>query len=260
MKNLKLVIGFLFIALTLNQIALAQDVTTTESENIKKATEKELKEKKAYEEWLKLDWANLKAYGNDNAKLGLPAVNEKRVVFMGNSITIAWIYTNPEFFAGRPYIDRGISGQTTPQMLIRFRPDVINLKPKVVVILAGTNDIAGNTGPSTIEMIEDNLASMAELGKANGIKVILCSILPAFDYPWKRGLKPYEKILVVNEWMKNYAAKHGMIYLDMYSALVDDRPGMKLAYSKDGVHPTKEGYNVMQPLVEKAIAKALKMR
>ena len=260
MKNLKLVIGFLFIALSLNQVALAQDVTTTESENIKKAAEKELKEKKAYEEWLKLDWPNLKAYGNENAKLGLPVVNEKRVVFMGNSITIGWINTSPEFFSGRPYINRGISGQTTPQMLIRFRPDVINLKPKVVVILAGTNDIAGNTGPSTIEMVEDNLASMADLAKANGIKVILCSILPAYDYPWKRGLKPFKKILVINEWMKNYAAKHGMIYLDMYSALVDDRPGMKLAYSKDGVHPNKEGYNVMQPLVEKAIAKALKMR
>ena len=260
MKNLKGIIGLLLIVFSLNQIVLAQEVKPKDSVEIKKALEKELKAKKAYEEWLKLDWPNLKRFRDDNTKVGLPVANENRVVFMGNSITIGWINTCPEFFADRPYINRGISGQTTPQMLIRFRPDVINLKPKVVVILAGTNDIAGNTGPSTLEMIEDNLASMADLAKANGIKVILCSILPAYDYPWKPGLKPYEKISVLNEWMKGYAAKHGMIYLDYYSSLVDDRPGMKLAYSKDGVHPNKEGYKVMEPLVEKAIAKALKMK
>lgn len=259
MKKLKLVIGLFLIALSLNQITLAQDVKTIDSVNIKNALAKEVKEKKAYEEWLKQDWPNLKQFRNENTKLGLPAVNENRVVFMGNSITIGWINTHPEFFNGRPYINRGISGQTTPQMLIRFRPDVINLKAKVVVILAGTNDIAGNTGPSSIEMIEDNLASMADLGKTNGIKVILCSILPAYDYPWKRGLKPYEKILIINAWLKEYAGKNGMIYLDLYSALVDSRPGMKLAYSKDGVHPNMEGYNVMEPLVEKAITKALKV-
>lgn len=131
------------------------------------------------------DWANLKQFQKDNAALGTPAKGEKRVVFMGNSITIGWLHNCPEFFKDRPYINRGISGQTTPQMLIRFRQDVIDLQPKVVVILAGTNDIAGNTGPSTLEMIENNLASMAQLAKANGIKVILCSVLPAFDYPWR---------------------------------------------------------------------------
>lgn len=260
MRNLKCAISLLLFAFFISGITIAQEVKTTDSTEIKKAIEKKIKEKKAYEDWLKLDWPNLKRFRSDNEKVGLPAVDENRVIFMGNSITEGWIRTCPEFFAGKPYINRGISGQTTPQMLIRFRPDVINLKPKVVVILAGTNDIAGNTGPSTLEMIEDNLASMADLAKANGIKVILCSILPAYDYPWKPGLKPYEKIIVINEWMKKYAAEHKMIYLDYYSATVDDRPGMKVEYSKDGVHPTKEGYKVMEPLVEKAIAEALKKK
>jgi lysophospholipase L1-like esterase len=260
MRNLKLAIVLLLFTFSVSRIAIAQDVKNTDSTEMKKAVEKKLQEKKAYEEWLKLDWPNLKRFRNDNEKLGLPKADEKRVVFMGNSITEGWINIHPEFFSGRPYINRGIGGQTTPQMLIRFRPDVINLKAKVVVILAGTNDIAGNTGPSTLEMIEDNLASMADLAKTNGIKVILCSILPAYDYPWKPGLKPYEKIVVVNAWMKEYASKHGMIYLDYYSAMVDSRPGMKAEYSNDGVHPTKEGYLVMEPLVEMAIAKALKMR
>jgi len=260
MKNLKLITAVFLIVFSLTRIAIAQEVKPTDSVEIKKAIEKEAKAKKAYEDWLKLDWPNLKKFRDDNAKIGLPAANENRVVFMGNSITIGWINIDPEFFAGKPYIDRGISGQTTPQMLIRMRADVINLKPKVVVILAGTNDIAGNTGPSTNEMIEDNLASMADLAKANGIKPILCSILPVFDYPWKPGLKPYDRILEINKWMKDYASTHGMIYLDFYSSMVDDRPGTKTEYSKDGVHPNMAGYKVMEPLVEAAIAKALKMK
>jgi len=260
MKNLKLFIGVLLMVFSLNRIAVAQEVKPTDSVEIKKAIEKDAKAKKAYEDWLKLDWPNLKKFRDDNAKIGLPVANENRVVFMGNSITIGWINTDPEFFTGKPYIDRGISGQTTPQMLIRMRADVINLKPKVVVILAGTNDIAGNTGPSTNEMIEDNLSSMADLAKANGIKPILCSILPVFDYPWKPGLKPYERIIEINKWMKDYASTNGMIYLDFYSSMVDDRPGTKTEYSKDGVHPNKAGYKVMEPLVEAAIAKALKMK
>jgi lysophospholipase L1-like esterase len=260
MKNLKLIICLSLVVISLNRIAIAQEVKTTDSVLIRKALEKEARDKKAYDEWLKLDWPNLKKFREDNAKVGLPATNENRVVFMGNSITIGWINTDPGFFAGKPYIDRGISGQTTPQMLIRMRPDVINLKPKVVVILAGTNDIAGNTGPSTLEMIEDNLASMADLAKANGIKTILCSVLPAYDYPWKPGLKPYTKISLLNEWIKDYTAKHGMLYLDFYSAMVDGRPGMKAELSKDGVHPNMAGYKIMEPLVEAAIAKALKMK
>ncbi|MEI7830787.1 MAG: SGNH/GDSL hydrolase family protein [Prolixibacteraceae bacterium] len=206
----------------------------------------------------KNDWPNFARYRDANEKLALPAANEKRVVFMGNSITDGWIRSSPEFFAGKSYVDRGISGQTTPQMLVRFRADVINLKPKAVLILGGTNDIAGNTGPSTLEMIEDNLASMAELGKANGIKVILCSILPVYDYPWKPGLEPAEKIVTVNKWLKEYAAKNGCDYLDYFSSLVDERKGMKSAYSGDGVHPNKEGYKVMELLAEEAIKKALK--
>ena len=204
------------------------------------------------------DWANLTRFQAKNEALGTPAKGEKRVVFMGNSITEGWINTCPEFFEGRPYINRGIGGQTTPQMLIRFRQDVINLHPKVVVILAGTNDIAGNTGPSTLEMIEDNLASMAEIAHANGIKVILCSVLPAYDYPWRKGMEPNVKIPELNKWIKNYAEKNKFIYLDYFSAMVDEKNGVQADLSGDGVHPNKKGYEIMQPMVEKAIAKALK--
>ena len=143
-------------------------------------------------------------------------------------------------------------------MLLRFRQDVIDLQPKAVVILAGTNDIAGNTGPSTLEMIEDNLASMAQLAKANGIKVILCSVLPAFDYPWRPGMEPNVKIPELNKWIKAYAEKNKFIYVDYFSAMADDRNGLPSDLSKDGVHPNKKGYEIMQPIVEKAIAKALK--
>jgi lysophospholipase L1-like esterase len=204
------------------------------------------------------DWPNLARYKNENEKIGLPATNENRVVFMGNSITEAWGQISPEFFSGKPYVNRGISGQTTPQMLIRFRPDVIALKPKVVVILGGTNDIAGNTGPSSLEMIEDNIASMAVLAKAANIKVVLSSVLPVYDYPWAPGQKPAEKIATLNQWIKSYAIGNGCIYLDYYSAMVDDRKGMKAEFSQDGVHPNAAGYKVMAGLVEKAIALALK--
>jgi len=203
------------------------------------------------------DWANLNRFKAENANVVLPTPGEKRVVFMGNSITEGWINMHPEFFAGKFYINRGISGQTTPQMLIRFRDDVIKLKPKVVVILAGTNDIAGNTGPSTLEMIEDNLISMAQLARANDIKVILCSVLPVYDYPWKPGMEPAQKIIDLNKLIKSYTEKSGMIYLDFFSAMVDERKGLKAQYSKDGVHPNEAGYNVMEPLTEVAIEKAL---
>ena len=202
------------------------------------------------------DWADLNRFKKENANQVLPTTGEKRVVFMGNSITEGWVNIHPEFFAGKFYLNRGISGQTTPQMLLRFRADVIKLKPKVVVILAGTNDIAGNTGPSTLEMIEDNIISMAQLAKANDIKVILCSVLPVYDYPWKTGLEPAEKIIALNKLIKNYAAKSEMIYLDFFSAMVDERNGLKSEYSKDGVHPNEAGYYVMEPLTEKAIEKA----
>ena len=157
------------------------------------------------------DWANLKGYQNENAALTAPAKGENRVVFMGNSITQGWKETHPNFFSENPFIDRGISGQTTPQMLIRFRQDVIALQPKVVVILAGTNDIAGNTGPSTLEMIMDNLSSMADMANANKIKVILCSVLPASDYPWKKGMEPNIKIPKLNKMIKAYCEKKDFI-------------------------------------------------
>ncbi|MFA5329651.1 MAG: SGNH/GDSL hydrolase family protein [Prolixibacteraceae bacterium] len=206
------------------------------------------------------DWANTSRFKNDNAKIGAPSARENRIVFMGNSITEGWINTDPDFFSGKSYINRGISGQTTPQMLVRFRPDVIQLKPKVVVILAGTNDIAGNTGPSTLEMILDNLISMCELAKANQIKVVLSSVLPAYDYPWKPGLEPAGKIVKLNEMIKQYAAENKIVYLDYFSAMVDERNGLKKEYSNDGVHPTDVGYKIMEPLVEEAIQKALKKK
>jgi lysophospholipase L1-like esterase len=209
---------------------------------------------------LRSDWANLARFRDANAQLAAPMKNENRVVFMGNSITEGWQKYFPAMFPGKPYINRGIGGQTTPQMLVRFRPDVIALKPKVVVILAGTNDIAGNTGPSTLEMIEDNLASMAELARANGIKVVMSSVLPVFDYPWKPGLEPAPKIIALNRWMKAYAGKHGAIYLDYHSAMADARGGMREALASDGVHPTEAGYRVMAPLVEQAIQRALRAK
>ncbi|MBK7227712.1 MAG: SGNH/GDSL hydrolase family protein [Ignavibacteriales bacterium] len=203
------------------------------------------------------DWPNFERYREDNIKLGLPRLGENRVVFMGNSITEGWKDVDPDFFKDKPYINRGISGQTTPQMLVRFRADVVNLKPKVVVILAGTNDIAGNTGPATLEMIEDNIASMVEIAKANNINVVLCSVLPAYDYPWKSGLQPAEKIVALNKWIKDYSEKNKIIYADFFTPMADERNGLKKEYSEDGVHPNKDGYDVMTPLVEKAIAESL---
>ena len=207
---------------------------------------------------LENDWANLAKYRDANAKLAPPAPNESRVVFYGNSITEVWAKDFPTMFPGKPYIGRGISGQTTPQMLVRFNQDVVALRPKVVVILAGTNDIAGNTGPSTIEMIEDNLRSMAEIANANGIRVVLSSVLPVYDYPWRPGLEPAPKIMALNAWMKDYAAKTGATYLDYHSAMQDARHGMRAGLASDEVHPTEAGYRVMAPLAEKAIAEALR--
>jgi lysophospholipase L1-like esterase len=206
------------------------------------------------------DWPNLGRYAKANAALPAPLMDEHRVVFMGNSITDGWARFFPVMFPGRPYIGRGIGGQTTPQMLVRFRADVVALKPAVVVILAGTNDIAGNAGPSTIEMIEDNLASMSEIAQANGIRVVLSSVLPVFDYPWRPGLTPAPKIMALNAWMKAYAAKVGAVYLDYHTAMADARQGMRGDLSNDGVHPTEAGYRVMAPLAEAAIAEALRMK
>lgn len=204
------------------------------------------------------DWANLNRFKKQNNSLGLPAEGENRVVFMGNSITEGWPNKDPEYFANPNYINRGIGGQTTPQMLLRFRADVIDLHPKVVVILAGTNDIAGNTGPMTLEEIRDNIISMCELAKANGIEVIISSVLPAHDYVWRPGLEPNIKIPKLNAMLKDYAENNGIIYLDYFTAMVDDRNGLPKELAEDGVHPTKKGYAIMKPLVEAAIGRAMK--
>jgi lysophospholipase L1-like esterase len=203
------------------------------------------------------DWANLNKYEKNNNSLVPLTTGQKRIVFMGDSITEFWSVIIPDFFIGNPYINRGISGQTTPQMLVRFKPDVIALTPDVVVLLAGINDIAENTGPSTIEMIADNIFSMAELAQANQIKMILCSVLPAFDFPWAAGRQPAKKVVTLNKMIEKYADVNGILYLDYYSIMVNDQKGLNSAYSDDGVHPNKTGYKVMNLLVDKAIEKAL---
>ncbi len=207
-----------------------------------------------------MNFANTNRYEKANLELELHTETKNRVVFMGNSITEGWVSIRPEFFKNRDYINRGIGGQTTPQMLLRFRPDVIDLKPKVVVILAGTNDIAGNTGYTSIETIVSNIKSMAEIANANGIRVILSSVLPAIDYPWKPGLEPALKIISINEALAAYAKTNNFIYLDYYSSMVDNQGGLKVpeyTTEDDLVHPNKAGYLVMEKLAQKAIDKAL---
>jgi len=209
------------------------------------------------------DWPQLKRYADDDASISAPGnssdPNTARVVFYGDSITDGWGRqpATGDFFPGKPYINRGISGQTTPQMLVRFQQDVVHLHPAAVLILAGTNDLAGNTGPSTPQMTEDNFTSMAEIARASGIKVILASITPAFSYPWKPGVDPVPAIREINAWLKDYCAKQGFTYLDYYSAMSDDKGAMKPGLAKDGVHPTAAGYAIMGPLADAAIAKAL---
>ena len=206
------------------------------------------------------DWPNLARYRDENARVLDPAKNEQRVVFMGDSITDMWAQPRfGGFFPGKPYIDRGISGQTTPQMVLRFRADVMALRPKVVVILAGTNDLAGNTGPITLEETEGNLASMAELARANGIRVVLSSVLPVSNYGHvdMRVKRPPEKILELNAWIKKYAAEKGHVYLDYFPATVDEQGLLKKELSEDGLHPNSAGYAVMAPLAERAIQAAL---
>jgi lysophospholipase L1-like esterase len=201
------------------------------------------------------DFPWLEHFKDADAQLGPPAIGENRVVFMGDSITEGWHLDKS--FPGKPYINRGISGQTTPQMVLRFHRNVVNLKPKVVVILAGVNDIAGNTGPMALEDIENNLAAMAEIATANKIKVVLCSVLPATDFWWAPGQHPERKIADLNTWLKSYAASNGYPYVDYYSAMKDERGGLPKSLSPDGVHPNAAGHTVMEPLVEAGIKQAL---
>jgi len=202
------------------------------------------------------DWANLKRYQEDNISIISESENNERVVFMGNSITEFW---RPGFFQeNASFVNRGISGQTTPQMLLRFRQDVIDLSPSAVVILAGINDIAHNKGPSTVKMIADNIFSMAELAKSNNIEVLLCSVLPANNFPWRKEIKPAEKVIALNSLIKEFSEKHNIAYVDYYSAMVNDEKGLKADLGPDGVHPNSEGYTIMESIITKAISNSIR--
>jgi len=209
-----------------------------------------------HDQLLLTDFGWLARFKDEDLKLGLPAAGEDRVVFMGDSITEGWHLDKS--FPGKPYVNRGISGQTTAQMVLRFHQDVIALKPKVVVILAGINDMAENTGPMTLEQTEDNLAAMTEMAAANGIKVVMCSVLPATHFSWHPGLEPASEVAAANVWMKAYADQKGFVYVDFYSAMKDDMGGLPPNLSRDGVHPLPAGHAIMDPLAEAGIEKALK--
>ncbi len=214
---------------------------------------------KMIEDRIHHDWAWIKRYEEDNAKLPAPQPGENRVVFIGNSITEGWINTDPGYFKMHGYINRGIGGQTTPQMLVRFREDVINLKPSVVVILAGINDIAENTGPSKLTDVFGNIVSMAELAKANHIQVILSSVLPASSFPWHPGIDPRPKIKALNEMLSQYAVQNHLGFINYYPAMVNQEQGIKTELAVDKVvHPNLAGYKIMEPLAEAAIQQCLK--
>ena len=205
-----------------------------------------------------LDWPNLSRYQDENRSVGIPEKGKQRVVFMGDSITEEWSNLYADYFDTEGYINRGIGGQTTPQMLIRFKPDVIDLEPDIVVILAGTNDIAGNTGPSNVKMITDNIFSMAELARAHQIKVVLSSILPVFEYEWAKEIKDVPATIdSVNDELKKYVNDHGLVYLDYFSSMVDERKGLNKDYTYDGVHPNQDGYILMSSLAEKVLSRLL---
>ncbi|RNL53241.1 GDSL-type esterase/lipase family protein [Pedobacter jejuensis] len=204
------------------------------------------------------DWAMLRKYQKENDSIGPPKKGEKRVVFLGSSIFEIWKQKDPEYFRNRAYVDRGISGQISPQLLIRFRQDVIDLKPKAVIILAGSNDLAGNRGHVSNETILSNIKSMAELAKLNQIKVILCKYLPIYEYPWNKSLKgTAEQIISLNKEIVSYAESENFTILDYFTPLVDERNGQKAEYTTDGVHPNLAGYKVMEGITDAAIMKAI---
>jgi len=211
--------------------------------------------KKAHDAQLLVDFGGLERFRKADAMLAAPKPGEDRVVFMGDSITEAWKLEHS--FPGKPYINRGISGQTSPQMLVRFRQDVIDLKPKVVIIMTGTNDIMENTGPMTVEQSGESIASMADLATANKIRVVLCSVLPSSEFAWSPGLEPAPRIVELNAWIKQYAAEKGYVYVDYYSAMKDEHGGLPPALSDDGVHPLPAGFAIMAPLAEAGIEMVL---
>ena len=203
------------------------------------------------------DWAGLTRYGSENSELPQPAAGERRVVFLGDQITEQWGQGSAKFFPGKPYLNRGVTGQTTPQMLVRFRQDVIALKPRAVVILGGTNDLTGVLGPGTEGTIGDSLTSMTELAKANGIRVVLASVLPVCDcVKDQTSVRPQGKIIGLNGWIRDYAAQSGAVYLNYYAALAEGR-NFRAPLTRDGLLPNDAGYEVMAPLAEQAIAQAL---
>lgn len=250
---MKTLVGSLLFLLTFGTIH-AQDATQAPQSEVEKLQAQVTRDEKTLH-----DWPNLGRYREENGKLAAAGASEKRVVFMGDSITDAWGRKYGKFFPGEPYVNRGIGGQTTPQMVLRFRADVIDLHPKLVVILAGTNDIAGNTGPATLEEIEGNLTTMVELAHANKIKVVLSAVMPVCDYIRPQtARRPPEKIIALNTWIKQYAEAHKLVYLDYYSALIDDQKMLKKELTYDGLHPNDAGYAVIEPLASEAIGKALR--
>lgn len=208
----------------------------------------------------KEDWPNLKKFAMENQKLTPPGNGEKRVVFMGNSITQVWKDSDTTFFKNKLYINRGISGQVTEQMLLRFQPDVVDLKPAVVVILAGINDIAENNGPITIQQIHNNIVSMIKLAQTNNIRVVVCSVLPANNFPWRPAIKPANKVIELNTLLETHCKANNIVYADCYSKMVNKEKGMDKTLAYDGVHPTLAGYKIMEPIVKKAIDKAIRQQ
>jgi lysophospholipase L1-like esterase len=211
---------------------------------------------KPEEGWI--SWTNFKKYVNQNKEVKEKQKGEVRVVFLGDSIFEGWSVARPDFFQGKPYFNRGISGQVTAQMLLRFQEDVANLKPNVLVLKAGINDIAENAGPYDQQKTLNNIKSIVQLAKANKIKIVLCSVLPANRFVWRPSLTPADKVIELNATLQAYAKEENILYLDLYTAVVDDKKGMKSIYAKDGVHPTVEGYKVLEPMVEEAIKQVKK--
>ncbi len=243
---------FLLLMLGLTTTTIAQAPATTSTETLEAARQRADQLQRRLQ-----DWPQLGRYREANSQVPALAKNEERVVFLGDSITDGWKLG--EYFPGRPYLNRGISGQTTPQMLVRLRPDVIVHQPRVLIILAGTNDIAGNTGPMTPEMIQQNYTAIAELARANGIKVIFSSILPVHDYGPRKvsDRRSPELIRQLNEWLKEYCRANDHLYLDYFSRMVDEKGWLKAELAADGLHPNAEGYKIMAPLAEAAIRQAL---
>jgi lysophospholipase L1-like esterase len=257
---MKIAFALLAAALLLSSTARAQQPASAEAEAAKKAADEAYRQRQEY--LLHNDWAYLERYAAANRRLPAPQPGRPRVVIIGNSITEGWVKADSAFFRGKTYeyVGRGISGQTSGKTLVRFRADVLDLHPAVVVILAGTNDIAENSGPYNPQTTMNNLMSMCDLARANGVRVVLGSVAPSTDFWWRKGLNPAPKILALNQQIRAYAARQHVAYYDMHTALKDEQNGLRKAYGDDGVHPNLAGYRVMEPLLNQAVAAALKQK